>query len=446
MKEGSFEGQIPGLDFSSNLQTKTPDQLPERIDFSQIPENVLKSNVIESLISQNDDLMARLTVSLRRISLLEEKFSDAKNETNQYRSKYDNLRDQVLILKEQAKILAERNRETADKQKREDESTSELKSQIRLLEVRYAELYTSSRERQNKFEGELARSERATSRYRKYRQGIRRAIAFVREELRTLRAKRSLQDATIQDLRKNLQETTTYITEQNKNHRNELTDLTGSYETQIKDMRSEIEMLMEQNKMLGERGHELERLQGEKIRIENDLIIAERRFEDLQVQSTAEITDVQKTLARYRNDANELAVELEAKNKAFTEREENVAALTTERSALNEQVETLQLLWREQQVQVEKLTEQKNALQRLNQELSISINEQRRELREAKEQLEAEQLKLVETAKAAELKERIANAARASENKTGEKLKRTDKTPELLAKIDKALNHLHVGK
>ena len=92
MKEGSFDsqfqGQIPNLDFSTSTAIKTPDQVPERIDLSQVPSQVLKSNVMESLISQNDDLMARLTVSLRRISLLEEKYADAKTEAAKTRSQH----------------------------------------------------------------------------------------------------------------------------------------------------------------------------------------------------------------------------------------------------------------------------------------------------------------------------------------------------------------------
>ncbi len=463
MKEGSFEGLMSGLDFNSSTDQKpnTPDQMPERINLSQVPEQILRSNVMESLISQNDDLMARLNVSLRRISLLEEKCTDAKNETAQFREQYDNLRDQVLILKEQAKVLAGRNRDILDKQKREGEGQSELKEQIRLLEIRYAELFTAGRDRQAKIEAELVRSDRSNSRYRKYRQGIRRALVFLREEVRGLRGKKALQEATIQDLRKNLQETTAYITEQNKEHKNSVLGLTSTYEMQIKGLNSEIELLIEQNKALAARGENLDKVQSEKIRLENDLIIADRRFEDLQMQTSAEITDVQKALGRYRNDSKDLAIELENKNAILEGQTEELAAIKSERSAMTEQVETLQLLWRDQQVQVEKLTEQKSALQKLNQELSISINEYRREVRELKEQVESENQKLTQFQKQSEIKDKVASLARDSqirEAKTAGStaghrtdtsetaVLRANRAPDLMAKIDKALTNLHVGK
>ncbi len=470
MKEGSFEGLMSGLDFNTDPNLKnhqpTPDELPKKIDLTNVPENILRANVMESLISQNDDLMARLNVSLRRISLLEEKYTDAKTETGTVRAKYDNLRDQVLILKEQAKVLADRNREISDKTKREGQGQQELKEQIKLLEVRYAELFTASRERHAKLEVEIARADRVVTRYQKYRAGIRRALIFIREEIKTLRSKRSVQDATILDLRKNLQESTTYITEQGKEHKNAVIGLTATYETQIKGLQSEIDMLVEQNKTLGARSQELDRIQSEKIRLENDLIITERRIEDLQMQSSAEINDVQKALARYRNDCKELSIDLDDRNRSVEVLTNENAAFTSERAAMTEQVETLQLLWRDQQNQVEKLNEQKSALQRLNQELSVTVNENRREIRELKEQVEAETLKLAQYQREHDIRQKVSQIVRdkaaqkgGSSGSTGGKsgsgknaisdetiVLRADKTPELIAKIDQALSQLHVGK
>jgi chromosome segregation ATPase len=452
MKEGSFEGLMSGLDFNSNLSQKTnargstatpatPDQMPAPLNLSNVPEPILRSNVMESLISQNDDLMARLNVALRRISLLEEKYKDAKTESAQVRAQHENLRDQVLILKEQAQALAARNREIIEKQRRNGEDEDGLKEKIRLLEIRYAELYSVSRERQSKIEVELSRAEKSNSRLRKYRANIRKAIVFLKEEVRSLRGKRTTQDAVISDLRKNLQETTAYITEQNRENKAAVLQLTNSYEDQLRNMRGEISQLIEQNTSLAARGASLDKVQNDKVRLENDLIIAERRFQDLEIQSTAEITEAQKALGRYRNESKELALELNKKAEIVQQQSDELTQLRTERNAMGEQVETLQLLWRDQQNQVDKLVEQKSALQKLNQELSISINEYRREVRELKEQIEASQNRLTQHQKQQEIREQALKAT----DSTNQLLK-SDKTPDLMAKIDQALNHLHFGK
>lgn len=435
MTDGSFGGQMAELDFEGTEKLKTPDQLPDRIDFSTIPENVLRSSVIDSLMSQNDDLMSRLTVSLRRIALLEEKVTDARTENAQTKAQYDNLKDQVLVLKEQSRLLVERAHKAEEKTKREDASVNELKEKIQLLEIRYAELYSSSQEAQSKLSYKLTESEHMLARYRKYRKNMRRALIFVREELKQLRVKRSVQDSAIEDFKRNLEETTHYITEQAKEHKNQIANLTTAYETELRNHKGEIEMLYTQNRTLGERSQNLDRVYNEKIKLENDLIIAERKGEEMQIQTAAEISDLQKSLARYRNEAGELALELESKSQELADKAELSARITQEKRALSEQVEALQLLWRDQQNQLEKTMEQKNSLQKLNQEFSMAINEYRREVRELKSQNEELSARLSE-------KEKPIAAAPVPTTE----VKREDViTPEIMAKIDQAISTIHSG-
>src|ERR1700688_1060347 len=81
------------LDFTS---VKTPDQIPDRISHSHLPDSVLRSTAMEAVIQQNDDLLARLSVSLRRINGLEEKLKDSMAEANMHRERHENLKDQLL--------------------------------------------------------------------------------------------------------------------------------------------------------------------------------------------------------------------------------------------------------------------------------------------------------------------------------------------------------------
>lgn len=394
MKEGSFDGVMSGLDFAQNdivsiSEIKTPDQVPDRIDLSQVPESALRSRAIDSLINQNDDLMSRLTVSLRRIAQLEEKLQDARNSTAQYKAKYENLNDQVLILREQGRLLIERTKAGEEKRAEEDRDIQKLKEQIQLLEIRYAELYTSSQNRQQALRDAAEKAEKKTKCYQKYRTNLKRALIPFRHELDSLRQKRQLHEATISDLRKNLTEATAHISTQSKEHKHQLHHLTEEYESQIRRLNSELQEMKNKNHILSERAQEADRLFTEKVKLENDLIISQRQKEELKVQTTAELADVQKALARYRHDAQDLALRLEERDSELKGITENRDSLLAEKAALAEQVEALQLLWRDQQNQIEKLNEQKNSLQKLNQELSIHVNEYRRELRELKEKADA---------------------------------------------------------
>lgn len=454
MKEGSFEGLMSSLDFNTSQTTstqslqdeaiaqvfKTPNQLPTPLDFTHLPEPLLRNSVIESLISQNDDLMARLTISLRRLSDIEQKWSESQKQTAVYKDKCDNLNDQVLILKEQAKTISDRARQWAERKDKELVTYRELEDQNRILEIRYSELYSANLEKQNSLEQEIIALKTAIStnennihRWSRQRNRLSHAILQMREKSRSSALQKSKNDLLIQDLRKNITELTAHIAEQNRIHKDELNALTANYESEAQQLREQTVLLDQENDKWRQKANQAEDLYREKVRLENDLIIAHRREEELQIQTTSEIADIQKSLGRYRIESKELAIELNATRTELQQQQQENQSYKSERQAFVEQVETLQLLWREQQSQIEKLNEQKNALQKLNQELSMSINEYRRENLELKETLDAERQQL----RTEERKQLVVDQI--SESKPD------DVTPKIVAKINEALQKIHTG-
>ena len=120
-----------------------PDKMPSKFDRNQLPDKVLRSGAIESLISHNEDLMSRLQVTLRRISILEEKLHQSDKFQSKFKFHYKNLKDQILIFKEREKHLRERKNTAEGK-------FNAFCQRIRVLEVEYARLYTSSQEKKTK--------------------------------------------------------------------------------------------------------------------------------------------------------------------------------------------------------------------------------------------------------------------------------------------------------
>ena len=80
-----------------------PDQLPQKLDVNSLSKNLLESQAVENLIAQNDDLMARLSVNLKRILKMEQINRDEINKNKELIQKVEHLSDQVLILKEKTK-------------------------------------------------------------------------------------------------------------------------------------------------------------------------------------------------------------------------------------------------------------------------------------------------------------------------------------------------------
>jgi len=435
---------VHALDFAN---VKTPDQIPDKVATSHLPESILRSTAMEAVIQQNDDLLARLSVSLRRINGLEEKLKDAMTEANMHRERYENLKDQLLVMKEQAKRLAGKNNEATEIRRKDEQSTQDLKEQIRVFEIRYAELFQASRSHRQKLEAETDRYTRFAARHTKYRRNIRRAVAVTREELQMLKDKRAAQEMIISDLRINLSETANYVTEQGQNHKRELRDLTTAYETQVKALDGEIQMLVEQNKTLGLRAGEFDRLQNERYRLENEIVVSKRREDEMRSRYESELNELQVQLGHYRGESIQLAVDLTTRTEHLTTATQLVEELQIEKKAFVEQTETLQALWRDQQAKIESLTEQKISLQKLNQELSRTVNKQRLELREINEKIEfetqrfAQEIKLRETENA--LLKKTETTVEATPKPSAAQVALNEKSQALLQKIDEALSNIH---
>lgn len=393
MKEGSFQAQMTGVDFTDaewKLEgVPLPNQVPDRLDLSQVPSHIVKSGVVDALISQNDDLMSRLGVALRRVALIEEKLSDARLESEQYRSQYENLNDQLLVLKEKSRALYERK-------DREETEYVALREQIRMLEIRYGELYAASQNKEaqllKQFQGELGE----LSRLRRYRTRVLHAAdglkKAAKDKWQAEVALAQSEQAQI-TLRKNLAESAEYISGLSKDHKTQTQNLINQYESRMAELKSQLNDTVAKNEKLGLRVHDYEKLVEDKLRLENEVIHFERRENELQVRSAAEISDIQKALVRYKNEAKELAVTLGSTTAEFETFKAEFDTAQTDKKALEEQVENLQVLWRNQQLQIEKSTEKVRSLQKLNQELSVAINQYRRDIRELKQDNEAAVLK-----------------------------------------------------
>lgn len=388
MKEGTFQAQMTGLDFNDDWKLENvplPNQVPDRLDLSQVPSHIVKSGVVDALISQNDDLMSRLSVALRRVALIEEKLSDARLESEQYRSQYENLNDQLLVLKEKSRTLYER------KDRSETEYNS-LREQIRMLEIRYGELYAASQNKEaqllKQFQAEIGE----LGRLRRYRARVARAAAGLKKQARDkwqAEVKLAQSEESQETLRKNLAESAEYISGLTKDHKTQQQNLITQYETRLSDLKQQLADSMAKNEKLGLRVHDYERLVEEKLRLENSVIHFERREEETAVRTAAEVSDLQKALARYKNESKELAVTLSSTTEEFQEFKAQFDEMAAEKKALEEQVENLQVLWRNQQLTIEKNAEKVKSLQKLNQELSVAINQYRRDIRELKQTNEA---------------------------------------------------------
>lgn len=410
MKDGSFDQHLSDIDFEEDFEirkTPLPSEIPAPIQLNALPESLGKSGVIEALMSQNDDLMSRLGVALRRIAQLEDLVTGTETENKNLQAKYESLKDQVLVFKEKARLISERKNN-------EEFDFNSLKEQLQIMEIRYSELYQNQQAKEAKWLSENSKQAAENSRLNRYRNRILRVARSLQSKHKTLAAsqralteKASQKESLYETMKTHLLEATEHIQKQKQEYDQELNALKSQFEasqTLVQKLTLEKE--------------ELEAVSENNVRLENEIVLHERKFEDYQLKTSTEITDLQSSMARYRNEAKELALTIETQQSEIEEKSQIIGDLNKESFALKEQVENLQALWKEQQRKLEKHIEKNTSLQKLNQELSLAINQYRRDLRDARERLDATQI---------------------SENKNTAE---NSKSPELLEKIDQALGHL----
>lgn len=158
-----------------------PDQLPKKLDVSLLPKELLESQAFENLMAQNDDLMARLSVSLKRILKLEQMGREEFNKNKELHQKIEHLTDQVLILKEKSKNTIERKEET-------ERSFTEITARLESLEKSHTDLLIKSDQQNKIYEGTIENqkiliesaevsAQKAQHLYLRYRRRIKKYIA-----------------------------------------------------------------------------------------------------------------------------------------------------------------------------------------------------------------------------------------------------------------------------
>lgn len=306
-----------------------------------------KSQALQSVINQNEDLMARLKTAMFRISELEGQLEEKDLITAKFKKEREDLFEQNMILKEKEMIFRERTEKSL--QRGED------------LKEENAELL-----------GRLEKVERAFRRLFKYREKLRTQIPefkSLRKKSRRLTEVNTHLRTQVEELSARLQRIHTEMSEAQSN-------LIADYETQLQS--------------LTQKASERDLFKSAKVEFENRSIELERELGNLKSAYTKENFALKADLDQYRKQSKELIVQCETLKAQVATQSLNLNEVTEESKRLSDQVESLQILWKEKQEELERSQEKNRSLQKLNQDISQKLNETKREVALLKQKLEAE--------------------------------------------------------
>jgi chromosome segregation ATPase len=352
MEKGSFHTSRPvpsaSRDTAKAMEERIkaiplPNQLPKGVDFSSLPVSALKSSTLESLIGQNEDLMARLSVALRKTNDLEERVASFERESQTLRARFETLKEQYLVVQEKDRLSGQR----ANKLQQE---SAEHRQKSEKLEKMYADIFVQAQA----FQRRLTHLERYRARIKKTGMS-RRALSHEARHLRE-----QIQQA----------------------HERQM-QVMQSYETKLTEARDQVERLRD-------KAAERDSLFNAKIQIENRLVFETRQAETYRHHAQEQIDRLTAETASLRAELKDVLIDREAKTQELERLRAEVPALRELSQNRLEQVESLQALWTHKERELEQLNEKNANLQKLNQSVSLTLNQQRKEIHSIKAELEQE--------------------------------------------------------
>ncbi|MGE5085461.1 MAG: hypothetical protein ACM3MG_04115 [Bacillota bacterium] len=346
-------------------QIPLPDELPKRADYSHLPKEILKSSTVENLISQNEDLMARLKVSLRRLSLLENENQRLSEETNKARLSQSSITDQILVWREKDNMWKHK----VDQLEREKEVQGE---KLRALTEK-AQSMNSELIRHQKYH------DRIKNQVKPYITQLKEYSKTQDARIQEIESSLNHKEALLRDLRHQIIEVTKNSRFQVESSEKKAQEMVQFYEDQIQSMSKELQVLHQAQEDLEVKTLKLHSALERQDILENELVVLRRSKEELRLRLEQEIHKQQERMSELSRQNQKLGVEHADLQIRVVEDQETIQKLEKENRQYFEQLESLRFMWNAKNEENEKLKAAASALERLNLELSQKLNEIRKQ-------------------------------------------------------------------
>lgn len=331
------------IDKNEFVPIPLPFQIPEPPDLSKVPIGVIHSATVETLISQTEDLTARLKVQIRRNAVLERKALEMEEKTQLAEKELNSLKEQHEIFNEKENAQSEKIRELQN-------SVDTEKKELQLLEVRYSELYSLGQKKDGDAKEQI---ETLTAKVK----DLERLLPLETENFQ-FREETAF-------LKNKVEELVTYVQrkeEEGHTLKAQLAtkgEIIANLEGQIKQLKSQVEY--------GIKSVE------EKAELENLLILKEREKEHKLGQMTNEVMVLRQEFKNMQMITKAAQTEKQQVDAQLKSCEETINGLSRDNAELERQIENLQNLWYKLQAEYEKEKTKNLAMNKLNRELSVEL-------------------------------------------------------------------------
>jgi chromosome segregation ATPase len=374
----SFQNvQLNHLDFEDEVQAGTPpaprpysveniplpDEMPSAFNVAHLPKEILKSSTVENLISQNDDLMTRLKVALRRLATLENENHKLADGAQKARLSQSAVADQMMIFKEKDALWKQKLTQAEKEKDVHVEKT-------RALQVKVEKL-ANEVDRYHKYH------ERIKTQVKPYIQQLKDYSRSLEEKNAQLTQTQSRMEAQLSDLRYQVVEVTKNSKLQIELREKNAHEMVQYYEQQIQAQNQELRKMEDVNKDLSIRAVRLNKALEKQDELENQLVEMMRSKEELKARLEKEIVRLQDRASELHRNNTRLEVEHADLRDLAMSNEITIKNLQKETTDLTQQLDSLRYMWNAKVEETEKTRAALQSLERLNVDLSQKVNELR---------------------------------------------------------------------
>jgi hypothetical protein len=361
MENGSFQAlRLGQFDFTEFEKSEAHEKAQSLIPVQRNPTAPSRSATIEALMNQNEDLMARLKVALRKSADLEETLANLRTEQTDTIERFNSQNDQMLVWREKENFWKTKN--------------LSLEKEVDTLKSRFPDLIS--------MEASLARlrkyQERVKTQIKPYVQDLKRYANSLQSEIQNLQSELARQESINAELNLKLQENRERSEDEKASLFKIQNQIVNEFEQERALIQGELKGLKEINVELEFRTQRLDQALLRQDELENTVIALRRSKEEIFFDLQKKNEDTQSENSSLRGQNTELQMRLEDRVQLCQSQATEIQNLNARMGQLEEQLATARFLWTQKNEDLEKLKISQAGLEKLNLDLSQKLTELRK--------------------------------------------------------------------
>ena len=337
-----------------------PSEIPNAPNLDDVPHYIKISKTVESLIGQNEDLMARLKVNIRQNTLLEAQLQDEVRSTREYKALNSKMGSQIEILLEKENLIR-----------------GKLEAQDLELE--------KIRETLNHSNMTMHQVSILKSYQRRVRTWVRKFITKMHFQIKMLKQKNlELENDVVEQQKKlmaaknRMNEAVHSLQVKEREHQKNKIQLIEDFETRTYDLSKENQNFANENSALKSKLQGYFEMQKQLGNVQGRALSLETQLEELRTVSGKQISDLTDSQIKFMTQAEMTKLQIENLEKRNSEIEAQNRVLTAKNHEAMSRHDAMNVLWSETQIQRAQLQLKNEAIVKLNQNLSYKLKEQRK--------------------------------------------------------------------